>query len=210
MLERARGVAKDVLGKNPSGGGSSVHVHHSCSPWCWWFFPTYQPVIIDNRSMIERANARRAFWGVVLGIIGLGVSYFIGRDFGKLREAEGELTRIHRERNIYCWKYKESRDSKCSDIRKIREVLQGERQIFLRMRREAALGLALKVSLLASTIIGVVGAVIAAPALMALAGVGVFASSCAMLIYYGVQSTDKRNEKDAEWILKTTKPLLAR
>jgi len=211
MLENACHVASDILGERSSGGSRSVHVHHhSYSPWCWWLFPMYQPIVIDNRSRVERSRSDRAFWGVVFGIIGLGVSYFIVKDIEKIQRANGELHRLHLEKNVESWRCKEAQDSQSSDMVKIRGVLNGERNIFQRMRKEAMWGLALKVSLLAAAVIGVVGAVVAMPELMALGGLGIFISGCAMLIHYGMQSTDKRNEQEAKWILETAKPLLAR
>ena len=129
---------------------------------------------------------------VAFGICTLFASYFLGKEWGKWQGAKKGIKQIEKFNalNISAKVFYEIDIKNKETIEKV--VTKAEKQ-FSKMKRDSRSGVIRRTTLLASAIIGLFGALAAAPELVAVGTVGLFTTSCVMLFKFA--SNQGRDEQ---------------
>ncbi len=155
---------------------------------------TYDGLFIGscNRTYVDASSGRknndnwRYELGAIATVVGLVTSYFVGRDWGAMCEAEDEIQRVKEERRWVMstseygdWKGNMA-GAQVAEL--VEGALHGEKAIFHALQTHYRQGLQLKVALVASCALTLVGCVFKSAAMGALGGIGVVVV-CAVLLF---------------------------
>jgi len=211
---RTRPITQGCENRSEDAGTVHYHTHHhngGGGGWSWMplFWPSSNTVVIQGeRDGQQTAKANNMAIGVlgamVFSGISLAVSYFIGKNIAELKHCNRNLKRVNLEKKVF------------PKTDEVHQLVKKERKLITRLRTKAIVSLALKISLLAGSILGAFGAgcmifasipatlitplAIAGAAILGLGAVSALASGAGMLGFHGYHSFDHSNKELAREI----------
>ncbi|GEM_PF-2518854 len=182
-------------------GSTPTLTHSPRSSHCCGY--SYSPVFIHTGPTYHttyggRNSGKKDYtgMGVILGVVMLVGSFFAGREYGTYKTAsEGLSAAKDLGRDIPFSEV--GAEDETLKIKRQFDVFQGKAEgFFAQMKSDSLVRMVLKSSLVGLALIGVVGCVLEAGALVAFSGLGILALGCVWLFKAGFSSSFSSNEKE--------------
>ncbi len=188
------------------------HYHYYEAPSYWYspfLYPSHSTTIINNHGSAASAAAEqredttdRVLIGLACAALSACVAYFVGKSLAELQNINREIKEL---KNAEAQLYYVAGSQNSPKIETAQKVQGLQSQILNEKHTHAKISLALKVSLLASSILGLTGAIIAGSAGWALISIGLISlaiTGIGFLLHYAYDSHNESKKVLAREILK--------
>ena len=208
VLDEAHRMAQEILQQKQLGGlsdsdGCGYHCHHNYYGWpgySWSPVYCFSSPTHGYSSSARSKNKDEWRWtvGLLAGAVTLGMSYFIGRDWGTRSNAVADTIRLEEQ-----WKYvnKQQMSEGCTADAamtwKVNDIMKKQKRIIQMIKSNADWGLILKGGLATSSLISLGAAIYNTWNLAKFGIAGAFIFGIGLLFREGMNNTSDHLKREA-------------